>query len=289
MALPNHTLKKYYEYQLKKAQAASVNFDSPIPSAEDIKKLNLNKVLPIEIPGIELNADSQLKLSNDFVQYYQNMPFMEYKTDGLRFYYKNDFYSYADAIVLFCMIRWVQPRQIIEIGSGFSSAVMLDTNEIFFNNSIKHTFIEPHPLRLKQLLKENDNSQIIIKNVQDVPLEFFMRLNENDILFIDSSHVSKVNSDVNYIIHNILPALVNGVYIHFHDIFYPFEYPLEWLLEGRAYNEQYILRAFLQYNNKFEIIFFTNYMMLMYENSMRSRLPLIYKNFGGSLWLRKQL
>jgi hypothetical protein len=78
-------------------------------------------------------------------------------------------------------------------------------------------------------------------------------LNENDILFIDSTHVSKFNSDVNCIIHNILPALSKGVYIHFHDVMYPFEYPKNWLIEGRAWNEQYILRAFLEFNTNFKL------------------------------------
>ena len=187
------------------------------------------------------------------------------------------------------MIRHLKPQKIIEIGSGFSSAVILDTNEIFMDSSIKCDFIEPYPERLEALLKSSDKENIRIhkKRLQQIPLEFFEELNENDILFIDSTHVSKLNSDVNYIIHHLLPALPKGVYIHFHDVFYPFEYPLNYLLEGKSWNEQYILRAFLEYNKDFKIMLFNTYLENMYEAEIRSRFPLLYKNTGGSIWLKK--
>jgi len=156
-------------------------------------------------------------------------------------------------------------------------------------NSINCIFIEPYPARLESLLKKKDREYVTIhqKKLQEVPIEVFKGLNENDILFIDSTHVAKFNSDVNYIFHEILPILAQGVYIHFHDVFYPFEYPQEWLLEGRAWNEQYMLRAFLEYNNNFKIVLFNTYLESMYESKIKNRFPLLYKNTGGSIWLRK--
>jgi len=106
-------------------------------------------------------------------------------------------------------------------------------------------------------------------------------------LFIDSTHVAKFNSDVNYVFHKILPALASGVYIHFHDVFYPFEYPREWLLKGWAWNEQYMLRAFLEYNNDFKIVLFNTYLENKYEQDLKNRFPLLYKNTGGSIWVKK--
>ena len=150
-------------------------------------------------------------------------------------------------------------------------------------------FIEPYPERLESLLKENDREKVVIykKRLQDIPVGVFRELNENDILFIDSTHVAKFNSDVNFVFHEILPVLNSGVHIHFHDVFYPFEYPQEWLLEGRAWNEQYILRAFLEYNREFKIVMFNTYLENMYEAKIRSRFPLLYRNTGGSIWLKK--
>ncbi|NQS88701.1 hypothetical protein HQ584_02790 [Patescibacteria group bacterium] len=118
-------------------------------------------------------------------------------------------------------------------------------------------------------------------------MESFKQLKENDILFIDTSHVSKTGSDVNYIFFDILPNLNSGVLIHFHDIFYPFEYPKKKILDGHAFNECYILRAFLQYNTRFKIILFNTFLEHYYEDWFRQNMPLCLRNKGGSIWLRK--
>jgi hypothetical protein len=103
-------------------------------------------------------------------------------------------------------------------------------------NKIGCTFIDPYPEWLQSLIRKDDHARIAIvpKRVQDVAPRRFHEQAANDILFIDSTHVAKIGSDVNHIIGNILPVLRPGVYVHFHDIFYPFEYPLEWLDEGRV-------------------------------------------------------
>jgi len=262
-------------------------FYSPIPSIQEIYRYDFNSLLPDELPGIDLNVNKQLNLLESFEPLYKELPFPEEKSEGFRYYYVNGFYSYSDAILLYCMIRHLNPKKIIEIGSGFSSCVTLDTNEIFMKNSINCTFIEPYPERLESLLKKDDNATIYKKRLQEMPIEIFEELAKDDILFIDSTHVAKFNSDVNFVIHKILPVLANGVYIHFHDVFYPFEYPNEWLLEGRAWNEQYILRAFLEYNNDFEIVLFNTYLENKYEKDIKKRFPLLYKNTGSSIWIKK--
>lgn len=125
------------------------------------------------------------------------------------------------------MIRAKKPRRINEIGSGYSSAVTLDTNELYFSNQIHCTFIEPYPERLLNLLSAEDIARnvLVTTRLQDVEIETFPELARGDFLFIDSTHVSKLGSDVNRIFFEIMPKLNEGVFIHFHDIFYPFEYP----------------------------------------------------------------
>ena len=262
---------------------------SPIPSIEEIKAYNFDSPLPKNLPGIDLNSREQMELLNSFETFYKELPFFDEKSEGLRYYYKNGFYSYSDAIFLYCMIRHLKPKKIIEVGSGFSSSVTLDTNEKFMGNSINCIFIEPYPERLESLLTNEDKGNVKIhkKRLQEIPLEVFKELRENDILFVDSTHVTKFDSDVNYIIHKTLPVLAQGVHIHFHDIFYPFEYPREWLLQGRAWNEQYILRAFLEFNKDFKIVMFNTYLESMYEAEIKSHFSLLYKNKGGSIWLKK--
>ena len=138
-------------------------------------------------------------------------------------------------------------------------------------------------------MKEGDSERVTVvpSKLQDVPLDTFAALEENDILFIDSTHVVKVDSDVNYLFSQLLPALNVGVYIHIHDIFYPFEYPRPWIEANRAWNELYMLRAFLQFNEHFEIVLFSHFLNTFHRDRLGTAIPLALKNPGGNIWLHK--
>lgn len=268
------------------------HFYSPIVSVEEIirDKPQIFGPFPRVIPGIDLHEREQLDLLDLFESLYDSIPFTATKTDGARYYYENDAYSYSDAIFLHCMIRHLKPSRIVEVGSGFSSCVTLDTNEKFFENSIATTFIDPYPELLNSLLTRSDRERVTIipKRLQDVDISVFSALQANDILFIDSTHVSKTNSDVNRAFFELLPSLAPGVHIHIHDVFYPFEYPESWVLEGRSWNELYLLRAFLQYNPSFKIVFMNTFLQHFHEARIRERMPLCFRNSGASIWLRKE-
>jgi hypothetical protein len=182
-----------------------------------------------------------------------------------------------------------QPKRIVEVGSGFSSCVILDTAELFLDGKVECTFVEPYPERLLSLLRLEDRGrvQILVKRVQDVGLESFLALERNDILFIDSSHVAKIGNDVNYLLGEVLPRLRPGVYVHVHDIFYPFEYPESWIREGRSWNEAYILRAFLAFNLAFEIVLFNTFLERFHRGIFEREMPLCLRNEGGSIWLQR--
>lgn len=270
------------------------HFYSPYVSEEDFLKREeqIFNVQKEEIYGVALNEEKQLQLLEEIKKYYSEMPFKENKIVGFRYSFSKamGMYSYSDAIILYSMIRHFQPKNIIEIGCGFSSAVMLDTNEHFCNSGIRCHFIDPHPERLLSLLKEDDRERhiIISRCVQDVKVEFFKQLNKNDIFFIDSSHIAKQGSDVNYIFYNILPLLNSGVIIHFHDIRYPFENPREAAFLRVAFNEIYTLRAFLQYNDRFEIILFDSFLVNYHRQWFVDNMPLCLKGESTSIWLRKK-
>jgi hypothetical protein len=175
------------------------------------------------------------------------------------------------------------------MGSGFSSASMLDTNDRFFGGSIDFTFIDPDTTVLDGLLRSDDRARVRIMRspMQDVPLATFDVLEPNDILFVDSTHVSKTGSDVNRIVFELLPRLRSGVYVHFHDVFYPFEYPKEWIYEGRAWNEDYMLRAFLEFNNAYAVVLFGTYLARFHRDVLARTMPMVLENPGGALWLRR--
>ena len=263
---------------------------SPIPSLTEVKQReSVIYAVPREIPGVDLNEAGQLRLFDELRQFYAEQPFPEQQTAGRRYWFCNPAYSYSDGILLYCMMRYLRPRRIIEVGSGYSSAAILDTNELFFANSIECTFVEPQPQLLYSLLKDQDLQRIQLRaqRLQEVDVDLFAQLAANDILFIDSSHVSKIDSDVNHIFFRILPLLASGVFIHFHDIFYPFEYPLDWVYEGRAWNETYLLRAFLQYNDRFQIQLCNTFIDWFHKEKYFREMPLVAKNTGGSIWLKK--
>ena len=283
-------VRTLYKISLKSRYPAG-HFYSPIVDWDEVRgKENLwkNKE-PTELNGINLNEKKQIEQVHQFQEYYSDIPWSSDAREGLIYYFDNIYYSYTDGIFLYSMIRHHKPNRIVEIGSGFSSALMADTNELFCNNKIHLTFIEPFPMRLKNLLKKKDSKNISIlkKKVQDVPIKIFEDLRPGDFLFIDSSHVSKTGSDVNYVLFDILPQIRRGVFIHFHDIFYPFEYPKQWVHEGRNWNEIYLLRAFLTSNPDYQILLFSSYLHA-YHKTIFENMPLCYQNRGGNLWLEKK-
>jgi Methyltransferase domain len=267
------------------------HFYSPIPCIRDVRAREeaIFGHIPRELPGINLNETGQWTLLEQFKPYYHDLPFTPEKKEGLRYYYENGSYSYSDGIFLHCVLRHLRPQRIIEIGCGFSSCVILDTNERYLGEKVACTFIEPHAERFLSLVTPGDEKRIHLlqKRLQEVDLRAFEQLEANDVLFVDSTHVSKVGSDVNQIVFEVLPRLQSGVWVHFHDVFYPFEYPKEWIYEGRAWNEDYLLRAFLLFNNSFEIQFFNSYLEHFHAAWFWKEMPLCMKKPGASLWLKK--
>jgi predicted O-methyltransferase YrrM len=267
-------------------------FYSPYPDDEDAKKHldRINQRTSFNIPGVTLNDDAMLEMWNKLLPFMAKAPFKEAANQEHRYHWVNDFYSFGDACVYFGLISLLKPKRIIEIGSGFSSALALDTRE-HLQLETKLTFIEPYPHILNQLLRDSDrNTATLIEDkVQNVSLDVFSALEANDILFVDSSHVMKTGSDVCYEIFDILPVLKPGVIVHFHDVFFPFEYPEKWVLsDKRAWNELYALRAFLMYNDKFDVKFFNHYFMKRFPDEAHNPETPFAKNCGGGLWMVKK-
>ncbi len=244
---------------------------------------------PATLPAINLHTDQQLALLDEFASYYKELPFGAQPEPGFRYYFENQNYSYSDAIFLYAMIRHLRPSRITEVGSGFSSALSMDTNDRFFEGEIALTFIEPEPELLYSLMKPEDRNthRVLPMRLQDCDPEEFSVLGRNDILFIDSTHVSKIGSDVNYLTFEILPRLHAGVHVHIHDVYYPFEYPRWCTLQGKFWNESYLLRAFLEYNAAFQIVIHNHYLHRCFPDRLYSLMPLTQNAPGASLWLVK--
>ncbi len=267
------------------------HFYSPVPAIREIqqKESDIFGNVPDSIPDVDMNEEEQWRLVAKLAEYYKEMPFREEKQPDLRYFFNNPSFIHADAIFLYSMIRHIKPRRVIEVGAGYSSCAILDTNELFFGNTIACTFIEPYPQLLLSLLKDGDLERIDIveRRLQDVETERFQDLSEGDLLCIDSTHVSKIDSDVNHALFRILPHIQRGVYVHFHDVLYPFEYPKEWVYEGRGWTEAYLLRAFLAYNSAFKIALWHTFLLRRDAERFVREMPLTMKGTAAGIWLKK--
>jgi predicted O-methyltransferase YrrM len=264
------------------------HFYSPIPALDDIRAREREIfAVPREVPGVDLNEQGQLRLLEALAAPYAASPYAT--GDGTpRYHADNPNFAPGEAAALYAMIHHLQPRRIIEVGSGFSSAVILDATDTTAD-PVECTMIEPYPELLRSVMRPDDARRVTIvaKRLQEVGTAAFARLGAGDILFIDSTHVSKTDSDVSHALGRILPSLASGVVVHFHDIYYPFEYPREWVYQGRAWNEAYALRAFLQYNTAFRIELFTSWLWHFQREALARSLPPCAEWHASSLWLRR--
>jgi len=240
--------------------------------------------------SIDLRLAAQESLLRELAPYDMEFEFPAAKMNGFRYHWDNPMFGRGSAFSLYAMLRRFKPRRVVEVGSGFTSALMLDVNSRHLGGAVAFTFIEPYSERLHSLLTDEDRQCCVIieRPVQEVDTTPFDELQEYDFLFVDSSHVSKIGSDVNHLLFTVLPRLAPGVIVHFHDIYWPFEYPQEWVLDSVAWNEAYLLRAFLQYNDAFQILQFNDLLAHHFADYYRKHLPQVAAEPGSSLWLRKR-
>ncbi len=270
--------------------------ESPFPARVDVTD-DYDRLALAALEGLNLSSERMLQLLREFQPYYSELPFRESEPGECRYFYANGSFNHFDAVILYCVLRHFRPRRVIEIGSGWSSALMLDVRDRHLPGDTRLTFVDPDPARLRQLLRPGDAArcEIVPMRVQDVDAQLFEALGDGDILFIDSSHVARFGSDVGHLIANVLPRLAPGVLVHVHDIFWNFDYPREWFAAGRAYNEAYLVRAFLAFNAAFEVLLANDYLARFHWDYLREHLPLCtvpapdspFRNAGVSLWLRR--
>lgn len=270
------------------------HFHAPVPDTRMLKDDLWSKHK--EPVGIDMNEKKQLELLSVFLSKFKKEydKFPKKKTSKPYEYYINNInFSSVDGEILYCMIRHFKPRRIFEIGSGHSTYLTAQAiqKNIEEDNDYNCELIAIDPYPTKILKKGFPGfSKVIRKKVQDLPYSAFNQLKENDILFIDSSHVLKIGSDVQYLFLEILPRLNRGVIIHFHDIFLPLEYPKEWILKlQRFWTEQYLLQVFLTFNDHFEILWAGCYILLNHPDKLEGAIS-SYKRgekWPQSFWIRK--
>jgi predicted O-methyltransferase YrrM len=253
------------------------HFYSPLSAEAD-----LSRALGwTDAPGVNMAEDRQLALAAQLAPVLAELP------AGPRYAPANDTFGPADAAVYRAMLAHLRPARVMEVGSGYSTALALD--EADANSqlaALQITCIEPFPDRLLSIVSESDLSRLTLlrKPVQDVDPAVYQQLGRDDVLFVDSTHVVKPGSDVVWLFLHVLPQLAPGVVVHVHDVFWPFEYPARWLRQRRDWTEAYLVHAFLAGNDSWEILFFSSWFW-RYRPELVPR-PLAREE-PGSIWLRK--
>ena len=270
-----------------------VDYMSPIPDLRHLPREQFKA--RSELVGIDLREDDQLQLlaslAGEYKHEYERFPRTAPDEDWL-FFVENESFVSTDAEVLYSLIRRLRPQRVVEIGSGYSSLLIsraLTRNATDAEQTSTYTIIDPYP---NPLVRDGLPGLASLRSVpvQEVPLNEFTSLERNDVLFIDSSHVSRVGSDVNYEFLEILPRLDPGVVVHVHDIFLPYEYPEQWVFDNRWFwTEQYLLQAFLTFNDAWDVMWAGSYM----HDRRADELSAAFDSHGpttspGSFWMRRR-
>lgn len=267
------------------------HYYSPIPDPDDLLSRADRIWAPRQrLAAVDIELPAQIELLESLRPYVASIGYpVEACDEPERYFYNNGQFPMLDAEFLFCALCRFRPRKVVEVGSGFSSLVMADVNRRVFGGRMELTCIEPYP-RDFLVAGVEGITRLLPSRLQECDPGLFARLEAGDLLFIDSSHVSKAGSDVNFLFFELLPLLKPGVYVHLHDIFLPDEYPKPWVLEEqRSWTEQYLLHAFLMFNRDWRVVWMAHYMGSRHPQAVASvfpRFPAL--GAGGSFWMQRR-
>jgi Methyltransferase domain len=281
-----YTAEEFRCFERRGVHVTPVHFHQPIPDTSQLADDIWSRAS--ELVGIDMNDDEQVCLVRDvFPQFrseYEALPNAP-TGDPAAFYHGNGRFDGTDALGLYCMLRHLRPRRVLGVGSGYSTR--LAAQAALVNRSTELVCIDPDP---DEVLQEGfaGLTSLITARVEEVSLDLFTTLEAGDVLFIDSSHVVRIGGDVEFLFLDVLPRLQSGVVVQVHDVFLPYQYPREWLVDGlRFWNEQYLLHAFLAFNSAFRVLLADSYLEARHPHVLRSTFPTSPWWGGGSFWFQR--
>lgn len=234
----------------------------PIP--ESFTKTNASEILSA-LPQFRARLDS----------------FRDDSINDVGFSFANDYFHSPDAEVLYTLIRIREPGRIIEIGSGNSTKV---ARQAIIDGKLKTHLLSIDPEPRTEI--DSFADECLRQRVEEVNPALFETLRAGDFLFIDSSHEIKPGNDVVFLFLSILPKLAPGVMVHIHDIFLPFDYPIEWV-RTTAWSEQYLVQALLSSSADWNVLWAAFYLFKS-QPELARHFPNWRKGDACSLWLRRK-
>jgi hypothetical protein len=297
-------LKKYITYTLNSCGLnviAISDFYSPLPVVSKLRDNTDRWVRPSDLIGIHYDIEYMKRFLQHLVHNYYNeySKLPSYKENSAKGYGPG--FTIIDAMIEYFMIRDIKPKRYVEIGSGLSTYYSYLAAEENARNErpLKITCIDPYPF---ENIYDIPGIEIVKKEVQDIELSVFEQLDEGDVLFIDSTHIIKIDGDVPYLYLEVIPRLKKGVKIHIHDVHFPYNipYPPQFYIFGRKewlpvfFNEAMLLQAFLSYNDAYKIMLSVPLLRFYSEdylwNTFPEYVPLEQDNTDthfGSIWIEK--
>jgi Methyltransferase domain len=257
------------------------DFYSPLPDLEALPDSLWS--VDRELFGVDLRLDAAVELLAELRPYLAEFP-----SAGVEL--RNGTYEAVDAELLYAMLRHHRPARVVELGSGSSSHVIWAAQlaNRRDGHGFEHRIFDPNPFEASALGPVQGPSVASVR-AELIDAREVTALRERDVLFVDTTHTVKTGGDVNRIVLELLPQVAPGVLIHFHDIFLPFEYPRAWVVEHRmAWAEQYLLQAFLAFNQSFEVVFPACAMASERRELLERAIPSLGPAVApGAFWIRR--
>ena len=262
-------------------------FYSPIPDLDQLPAETFSRTSAL--PGTGWDLDRQLEFVRTLRPALEEFRTVMNGGGDPWQYAPNLSYTEADAAVLYAMVRSLKPRRIVELGSGHSTLVTAQAarRNAAEGRPLTLEAYDPFPSVVTDALPGLSKLERV--GAQQVPLETFETLEAGDVLFVDTTHTVKVGSDVNFIVLEVLPRLREGVHVHLHDIFLPYEYPRQWLEDyGLYWTEQYLVHAFLIFNTGYDVLAAMHALQRDRRDAMAGLLPPAVADWpGGAFWIRR--
>ena len=258
------------------------NYDSPIPNVQELDASTFERASLMR--GITFDIEAQFGFVErelaEFTRDFQP-PLTAAQAGSHCFYLLNGTYESGDAELLYGMLRHLRPSRVLELGSGFSTLIAREalaangTGELLTYDPYRSPLLPP-------------DAPVVSDDVQTMPESVFTALTERDVLFVDTSHTVKQGGDVNRIVLDLLPLLAPGVVVHFHDIFLPYPYTRQHLLDAHFWAEQYLLQAFLSGNRDWEVLVGAHALARTDARRLSASIPSLGPHTRpGAFWIRR--
>jgi predicted O-methyltransferase YrrM len=279
--------------------ARTSDYYSPLRPLSELKRNVERWHRPSAMTGVAFDLPAMMaelkSMAADYLSEYDKLP----TYDEIRAQRRGPGVTRVDARVLYMMLRRHRPARYIEVGSGLSTwyAAQAGAKNAAVDRPMAMTVVDPFVSEATRTLPD---IEVLDQEAQDLPVEWFTSLAAGDVLFIDSTHIVRIDGEVPYLVLEVLPALDAGVLIHVHDVNFPYNVPYDpdaYVFDRRRpmlFTESMLVQAYLCNNPAVEILMSTPLLRHFHEESLRRALP-DYQAFDpedfdthhSSLWLRR--